>query len=375
LRILHVTNDLEVGGVQVYLSHLLPALKSRGHQVGLAVLTGHGPLLERLEAEDIRWQYFPALRRRGWLKLPRYAVIRELRQYLNETFPADVVHTHLLIGNTVGRLAIRRHAGPPAVIATEHSTYFDKPKWGQYLDRYLARSSDAIMAVSDTVRNFTVAQEHLDPAKVHTVRLGLPEQPATLATDDGLYEMMRRRPTVAIVGRLVEEKGPRLFLDILAAVLAERPDVLGLVIGDGPLRAELESRANKLWLAPDNVKFLGMRTDISALTKRFDVFLLPSKREGFGMAPLEAMAAGATVVLSRIPAFEELTEYGRMGRLVGLDAGISVWKQAVLDAINSPLDRESVRQFVRTHYEFDRHVDRLVQLYANTLRRKGVDLA
>ena len=93
------------------------------------------------------------------------------------------------------------------------------------------------------------------------------------------------------------------------------------------------------------------------------------------MAPLEAMAGGATVVLSRIPAFEELTEHGRMGKLVALDGRISVWKQAVLEALDSPLDRNSLRQFVSEHYAFDRHVDRLLDLYQRILGDKGVELA
>ena len=81
------------------------------------------------------------------------------------------------------------------------------------------------------------------------------------------------------------------------------------------------------------------------------------------------------MVLSCIPAFEELTDNGRMGRLVGLDRSISEWKNVVLDALRHPIDRESLRQFVRERYEFNQHVDQLVNLYQRLLRRKGVDLA
>ncbi|MCL5064700.1 MAG: glycosyltransferase family 4 protein [Firmicutes bacterium] len=375
MRILHVTNDMEVGGVQVYLSHLLPALRSRGHEVSLVVLTGHGQLLEALEAASIPWHYIPSIIRRGAMKFPRKASVKELQDFMQYEFMPDIVHSHLLIGNTVGRLAAIRLPRRPGVIATEHSTYYHKPGWAQYVDRRLARRTDAIMAVSNAVRDFTISQERLSAEKLVTIRLGLIPQKVTAGPDDALYEELRRRPTVAIVGRLTDEKGHRLFLKTLAAVLAEDPEVLGLVIGDGPLRAELEELAQQLWLGPDNVKFLGMRRDIAALTKRFDVFLLPSRREGFGMAPLEAMAGGATVVLSRIPAFEELTEHGRMGKLVALDGRISVWKQAVLEALDSPLDRNSLRQFVSEHYAFDRHVDRLLDLYQRILGDKGVELA
>ncbi len=95
------------------------------------------------------------------------------------------------------------------------------------------------------------------------------------------------------------------------------------------------------------------------------------------MAPLEAMAGGATVVLSRIPAFIELTQGGAYGRLLDLPpiGRLTDWKTAVLNALNAPPDRNRIRQYVHERYDFATHVDRLVALYAGAVGGKGADLA
>lgn len=367
MRVLHVTNDMEIGGVQQYLSRLLPALADRGHQLALAVVTGEGRLLP---APPVIWRYCPAIGRGAGLKWPRPGAVRKLSRFIAE-FSPDIVHTHLLAGNTVGRLAALSVRPRPRIVATEHSTYFDKPRWARAADRWLARRSDRMMAVSQTVAKFTAQQERIPAEKFITVRLGLPpDANAAPPPGDSPFPIPSGRPVVGIVGRLHPDKGHSWFLEVLAQLIRENPDVLGVVAGDGPSRAQLERQAHTLGLGEANLRFLGFVANIRQITKRFNVFLLPSKREGFGLAPLEAMALEVPVVLSRIPAFEELTNGGKYGTLVPLypEGSLRDWVDAVQAALDHPPDTARIGKAIERQFSWDGHVRQLEALYQSLVR-------
>ncbi|WP_297486562.1 glycosyltransferase family 4 protein [Thermococcus sp.] len=108
---------------------------------------------------------------------------------------------------------------------------------------------------------------------------------------------------VVFAGRLIPEKGVDLLLRALAEVKEEIPDVRAVVIGDGPERGRLEQLSARLGLE-DSVLFTGFlesRDEVIAIIKASKVFVLPSRREGFGMVVLEAMASGLPVVTLNAP--------------------------------------------------------------------------
>jgi glycosyltransferase involved in cell wall biosynthesis len=121
-------------------------------------------------------------------------------------------------------------------------------------------------------------------------------------------------PVVLFVGRLVKEKG----LDRLLRVWASLPGherMLLLIVGDGPLREDLESQTKKLRLVP-SVRFLGHQTDVSKLYCIADLFVLPSKTEGMSNSLLEAMAAGLPVVASNVGGNKDVIKDQQSGFLV-----------------------------------------------------------
>jgi glycosyltransferase involved in cell wall biosynthesis len=121
-------------------------------------------------------------------------------------------------------------------------------------------------------------------------------------------------PVVLFVGRLVKEKG----LDRLLRVWASLPGhetMLLLIVGDGPLREDLESQAKKLRLFP-SVRFLGHQAEVSKFYSIADLFVLPSKTEGMSNSLLEAMAAGLPVVASKVGGNKDVIEDQQSGFLV-----------------------------------------------------------
>ena len=132
-----------------------------------------------------------------------------------------------------------------------------------------------------------------------------PERDARLDAELGLTGA----PVVIAVGRLVEQKNHARFLDAAAEVAAVRPDVRFLVVGDGPLRAELAAQARSLGLE-DRLTLTGVRHDVPALAARADLVVFSSDWEGLSLVALEALAAGTPVLSTPVEGMRDLLEGG-----------------------------------------------------------------
>jgi glycosyltransferase involved in cell wall biosynthesis len=122
-------------------------------------------------------------------------------------------------------------------------------------------------------------------------------------------------PVVGAISRLSKEKNVALLLRAFALVAREIPEAELRVYGDGPERAALEALAASLGIAA-KVAFLGHVPDAGARCGEFAVFAVPSSRESFGLAVLEAMACGVPVVATAVGGLPELILDGETGKLV-----------------------------------------------------------
>lgn len=120
---------------------------------------------------------------------------------------------------------------------------------------------------------------------------------------------------VGSVGRLVEQKDYGTQLRGFAAAAEKDPRLRMILVGDGPLRGHLEEEVEELGVA-DRVTFLGFRADVRQLLEAIDIFALTSKFEPFGVAILEAKAAGLAIVATAVNQIPELLSYGKSGILV-----------------------------------------------------------
>ena len=102
-------------------------------------------------------------------------------------------------------------------------------------------------------------------------------------------------PVIGSVGRLVDEKGQLFLIDALSELKNHWPDLRCVFVGEGPLENRLKHQAKRLGVE-SLCRFLGARFDVEELYPFFDIFVLPSLREPFGIALLEAMAAGLPVI-------------------------------------------------------------------------------
>jgi glycosyltransferase involved in cell wall biosynthesis len=174
---------------------------------------------------------------------------------------------------------------------------------------------------------------------------------------------------VAFAGRLVAEKGLTTLLRAWRDVVDRTGEVHLHIVGDGPLRRELEAESCALGIG-DSVTFHGEQRDVSVFLRAADCFVLPSTIEGMSNALLEAMACGLPLVATHIPGTSALVENGCHGILVpaGDAAALAC---AIVGVLTDPVRAEALgrqaRRRVEDHFGIDRVADRYKWLYARRI--------
>ena len=373
-RVLVLTVGFGIGGAERLILWTAPRLRDAGFDVTVAALKGRGPLADRLEAQGV-----PAVSLDGRRHDPR-TLVRLLRYLRRGRF--DLLHTHLFLANVAGRVA-GRLAGVPVIVAAHHDTDVWMKARHRLLERLTAPLGDCVVACSEAVRRYAVETYGLTPKRVITLRNGI--EIAPLATDEAARRRLRAGLgagpddlLVGGVGRLVSrKKGYDLFVEAAAAVAAQVPRARFVLAGEGPDRAALETRARDLGIS-GRLVFAGLRDDVHDLMGAFDLFVQPSRWEGFGLSILEAMAASRPVVAARVGGIPEIVADGVHGRLVPPDdAG------ALARAIAALLrDRDLAlrlgragRARVEAEFGLDRLVGETAELYRTLLRGRAAGAA
>ena len=199
----------------------------------------------------------------------------------------------------------------PAIVATAH-LYVELR--GNRRPPVMLRPLRRIIAVSDEVKTRYAGDLRVPARKLTVVRNGIRVPPLVRLRDPALRaELVRGRPDYVIItpARLHEQKGHAFLL----AAAAQVPDATFVLVGDGPLRAELEARVRELGLA-ERCIFLGHRSDVPDLLAAADLFVLPSLYEGLPVSVLEAMAAERPIVATAIGGTDEAVTHEVTGLLV-----------------------------------------------------------
>jgi glycosyltransferase involved in cell wall biosynthesis len=180
-------------------------------------------------------------------------------------------------------------------------------------------------------------------------------------------------PCLLVLASLVARKGIDVLLDALARLGARAPQPVLWIAGEGPERDALERRAHVLGLT-QRVRFLGRRSDAGDLLAACDVFVLPSRLEGLGVAALEAMAAARPVVASAVGGLAEAVEHESTGLLVppeDPDALAAALARLLEDPALGKRLGDAGPARVREHYAAERMVEAYEALYTDVLAEGG----
>ena len=235
----------------------------------------------------------------------------------------DVVHTHKYKDSFIGTL-VARSLGIPYVVRIVHGlpepfmglrnakmvayTAADRLMTGWFVDRVVAVSSDIEKVLIGMYGSNRVSCIHngidLEAVRVTTSREAFRRK----------WQIPEDAVVIGTVGRLVPVKGHAILLDATRILQASIGNVALVLVGDGPLRKDLEANAKRL--GPEkSVIFAGQQDQSYDFMNMMDVFVLPSLHEGIPMVVLEALALQRPVVATRVGGIPEVIEHGQTGFL------------------------------------------------------------
>ena len=299
LQIAHVSGERGFSGGEVQLFLLLEGLRKRGHR-SLLIAPPGGAALREADQRGIETR---AVAMRNDFSI---GAQRRIRRILREWRP-DLVHCHTGRANWLGGTAARAE-GLPALSTRRMDRKVRRGLRTRWLYSAVMRRTVAISpAVGRRLIEGGVPAERIRLIWSAVDRAALvPSAPRAvlrqrLGADGG--------SVLLAAANLVRRKG----LDVLLEALAGLPQARLWIAGDGPERPELERAARGLG---GRVVFLGRRGDVPDLLEACDIFVLPSRAEGLGVAALEAMARGRPVVASDVGGLAEAVGHEQCGLLV-----------------------------------------------------------
>ncbi len=379
IRVLRVIARLNVGGPAVHVALLTarlgpPAFHSTlvcgqvGPHEGDMAYYARSLGVQPLVIPELGRELHPLRDLRTLLTL--YRLIRRLRP--------DVVHTHTAKAGFVGRVAAWL-AGVPVIVHTFHGHvfhgYFSPARTRLFLalERLAARLSDAIVTLSDGLRDELVETYHIAARdKVRVLPLGLDLQryagtPRKAGACRAAWGIPPGAPLVGIVGRLVPIKNHALFLQAAARVRAALPDAHFLVVGDGETRPQVEAAVESLGLC-GAVTFTGWQQDLAPIYSDLDLLVVSSHNEGTPVSAIEALAAGCPVVATAVGGVPDLLEGGALGALVP-PGDAPALAEAILRALRHPPDVRGAQAAMLSRFSIDRLARDLEELYRELLAR------
>jgi len=314
ISVLHVVLSTATGGMENVIYNLATAHDPKQLKLRVACLEAVGPLSEKLKRHGIESELLPPMTP-GLSMLFPWSLIRFIRQS-----HCNIVHTHSGCWSKVATACF--WIPQVKLVYTDHGRAFPELRDRIFLDRIAVRFTDRVVAVGEPLRQYLLDTVKLPEKKVITIRNGIDTgrfQPRTdrnaVRTELGYGPM---DVVVAIVARLAPVKNHKLLIESFGDLSKKYPNARLLIIGDGPLRGELETLSRESSLL-NRVLFTGDRSDVERLLGAADIATLSSQSEGISLTLLEAMATGLPVVATDVGGNSTIITEGHEGYLVGQD--------------------------------------------------------
>ena len=369
IRVLHLLNNLEIGGTERQAVELIKCLHPDRYDVHMAVLHNVGPLQRELSERFPEIAEFPVTR----FYYPSFLRQALRLRSLMRRERIDILHAHdfytgLLAVASVRNTHIRLVAAQRNMRLSDRRLHY----WGKRITNRLAHR---ILVNSDAIRRHVLETSKVPDRKIVVIRNGLCV-PAHARDRQGAHDELCRElglpadtSFVGMVANFRDVKGHCFFIDAARRIAQQMSTVHFVLVGDGPLRGMIEAQAAQAGIT-DRMHLLGHQLDPSRLVAGFDVSVLASLHEGFPNSVMEAMAAGVAVVATDVGGVKELVDDGRTGFLVP-PASAEALAERITRALTDADLRQSIaargRQFVMSNLGMPRMVAAVEDLYQELL--------
>jgi glycosyltransferase involved in cell wall biosynthesis len=368
MKILYITNHLNIGGITSYILTLAQGLSRRGHKIYLA--SSAGGLLYKFNEVGIEFIRIP-IKTKKEIGIKVFMSALKLSRFIKEN-KIDIIHTNSRTTQVLG--AILHGTTKVSHISTCHG-FFKK----RFLRRVFPCWGEKVIAISKEVKEHLISDFNICEEDIAVINNGIDisrfaDLPAAKTRPQIKNELgLMEGPVIGIIARLSDVKGHKYLIKAMKLVLEKHVAAQLLIVGEGKMYAELKELAQGLNIA-ESVKFISEISDTKDALSVMDIFVMPSLQEGLGLALMEAMASGIAVVGSDIGGIKTLIQDGVNGLLVER-ADPPALAKAIVGLLEDPLKRKALgdeaRRFVAANFSQEKMVLSTEEEYVKCLSQKG----
>lgn len=377
-KILYLITQSEWGGAQKYIFDLAKSLKNQSEIIVVAG-EGAGELFRKCENENIRTHQLKYLKR-AINPLFDFFALFELIKLIKKEKP-NIIHLNSSKISILGSLAAKLIIGNwKFVIYTVHGWVFNEPLpwWHKkiyfVIEKFTAKFKDKIICVSEYDKNIAIKNNICQENKLNTIHNGIDYENLKFldkqTAKNQLFNLIETRykiqdtryTIIGTVANLYKTKGINYLIDAASRIIKQNSQVLFMVIGDGLERKNLEHQINRLNLR-NNFFLLGNINNAYQYLKAFNIFVLPSVKEGLPYTILEALAAKLPVIATKVGGIPEIIHDGINGLLVEPKNSATL-QQAIQRLLNNPLlNQQLISHINLDDFSLDEMVRKTTAIY------------
>tara|TARA_B100000787_G_scaffold63766_1_gene46820 strand:- start:1511 stop:2641 length:1131 start_codon:yes stop_codon:yes gene_type:complete len=345
LKICHLITSIDRGGAE---NHLISLIKkqNKSSEILLIYLRGNDYWKKELETMGVKVVKIKFLKLINIIRLIKVYI--ELKKIILN-FNPDIVHAHLSSMELLASLLKFFNPKKINLVITKHlDSFFLEASFGQnllirgvFIDKFIHKNADRIICISKQVKRYFTKKILLPTNKIRVIYYGVSKEYFGKKKKLKLIDknLNKKDFLICCIARHVKQKSLDFLILSFAEFIKKNPNSKLLLVGNGPERNNLIkiAKENKVYKKIIWIKF---SENIKDLLKISNVFVLPSKYEGFGMVFLEAMLTNTPVISTNISAIPEVIENNYNGILIEPDN----IKQMV-SALNNIQDKKLIKKF------------------------------